>query len=103
MTSECQGPDRCGVQVDITEDQTSPEQLREAFRGIAGDKVGMILVHACIETHETFQPFVTELDLRVASLPANAIEYLREAMPPVQNGSGEPEYDYEAWLDDVFA
>ncbi|KAI0916871.1 hypothetical protein AcW1_007797 [Taiwanofungus camphoratus] len=72
--------------VDITEDQTSPEQLREAFRGIAGDK-----------------PFVTELDLRVASLPANAIEYLREAMPPVQNGSGEPEYDYEAWLDDVFA
>ncbi len=26
-------------QVDITEDQTSPDQLREAFRGIAGDKV----------------------------------------------------------------
>jgi hypothetical protein len=25
--------------VDITEDQTSPEQLREAFRGLAGDKV----------------------------------------------------------------
>jgi hypothetical protein len=25
--------------VDITEDQTSPDQLREAFRGIAGDKV----------------------------------------------------------------
>jgi Ca2+-binding EF-hand superfamily protein len=25
--------------VDITEDQTTPEQLREAFRGIAGDKV----------------------------------------------------------------
>lgn len=28
-----------GLQVDITEDQTSPEQLREAFRGIAADKV----------------------------------------------------------------
>jgi len=26
-------------QVDITEDQTSPEQLRESFRGIATDKV----------------------------------------------------------------
>lgn len=25
--------------VDITEDQTSAEQLRESFRGIAGDKV----------------------------------------------------------------
>lgn len=28
------------VQVDITEDQTSPAQLRESFRGIAADKVG---------------------------------------------------------------
>ena len=27
------------LQVDITEDQTSPEQLREAFRGLAMDKV----------------------------------------------------------------
>ncbi|KAF7964751.1 hypothetical protein HWV62_3272, partial [Athelia sp. TMB] len=43
--------------VDITEDQTSAEQLREAFRGIAADKV-------------LLQPFVTELDLRVAHLPA---------------------------------
>ena len=25
--------------VDITEDQTTPDQLREAFRGIADDKV----------------------------------------------------------------
>lgn len=25
--------------VDITEDQTSPDQLHESFRGIAGDKV----------------------------------------------------------------
>ncbi|KAG5646521.1 hypothetical protein DXG03_003288 [Asterophora parasitica] len=72
--------------VDITEDQTSPEQLREAFRGIATDK-----------------PFVTELDLRIAHLPAPAIEYLREAMPSASNDTGEPEYDYERWLDDVFA
>ena len=36
--------------VDITEDQTSPEQLREAFRGIANDKVSFksILPCACL-------------------------------------------------------
>jgi hypothetical protein len=28
-----------GIQVDILEDQTTPDQLREAFRGIASDKV----------------------------------------------------------------
>jgi len=67
--------------VDIMEDQTSPEQLREAFRGIANDK-----------------PFVTELDLRLAQLPAGSIEYLREAM----RSAGE-ELDYESWLDRVFA
>ncbi|KAI0736326.1 actinin-like protein [Fomitopsis betulina] len=71
--------------VEITEDQTSPEQLREAFRGIANDK-----------------PFVTELDLRVAQLPASAIEYLRQAMPSAADGAEEAEYDYEAWLDAVF-
>ncbi|PBK75017.1 hypothetical protein ARMSODRAFT_993160 [Armillaria solidipes] len=72
--------------VDITEDQTSPEQLREAFRGIASDKL-----------------FVTELDLRIAHLPASSVDYLKEVMPIVQNDAGEPEYDYERWLDDVFA
>ncbi|EJC97825.1 actin cross-linking [Fomitiporia mediterranea MF3/22] len=68
--------------VDITEDQTTPDQLREAFRGIAGDK-----------------PFVTELDLRVAHLPASAVEYLRDAMPSTENELGETLLDYEAWLD----
>ncbi|EIW80884.1 actinin-like protein [Coniophora puteana RWD-64-598 SS2] len=76
--------------VDITEDQTSAEQLREAFRGIAADKT----------THA--QPYVTELDLRLAHLPASAIEYLREAMPTSTNEVGEPQYDYEQWLDKVF-
>ncbi|KAJ7812911.1 actinin-like protein [Mycena leptocephala] len=71
--------------VDITEDQTSPEQLREAFRGIAADK-----------------PFVTELDLRLHHLPGASIEYLSEVMPR-SRGGGEAEYDYERWLDDVFA
>ncbi|PIL22765.1 hypothetical protein GSI_15459 [Ganoderma sinense ZZ0214-1] len=47
-------------------------------------------------------PYVTELDLRVAHLPATAIEFLRQAMPSTSNGVGEPEYDYERWLDEVF-
>jgi Ca2+-binding EF-hand superfamily protein len=73
--------------VEITEDQTSPDQLREAFRGIAKDK-----------------SFVTELDLRLAHLPAASIDYLREAMPIGQNnGVGEAEYDYERFIDEVFS
>ncbi|KAF8918902.1 calponin homology domain-containing protein [Mucidula mucida] len=60
--------------------------LREAFRGLASDK-----------------PFVTELDLRIAKLPGQSIDYLREVMPSAQNDVGEAEYDYERWLDDVFA
>ncbi|KAJ8593785.1 hypothetical protein M405DRAFT_785381 [Rhizopogon salebrosus TDB-379] len=72
--------------VDITEDQTSPEQLHESFCGIAGDK-----------------PFVTELDMRLAQLPISAIDYLREVIPSNNNEVGEAEYDYETWLKDVFA
>ena len=49
------------------------------------------------------QPFVTEVDLRIAHLPQSAIEYLREAMPRTSNEAGEMEFDYERWLDDVFA
>jgi hypothetical protein len=45
---------------------------------------------------------VTELDLRVAQLPASAIGYLREVIPSVKNETGEPEYDYGAWLDNTF-
>jgi len=71
--------------VDITEDQTSPDQLREAFQGAASNK-----------------PYVTELDLRLAHIPAGSVDYLREVMPATQNGAGEPEYDYDAWLDSVF-
>lgn len=45
---------------------------------------------------------MTELDLRVAHLPAAAVEYLRQAMPTVQNDAGEVQYDYEVWINDVF-
>jgi len=71
--------------VDITEDQTSPDQLREAFQGAASNK-----------------SYVTEVDLRLAHIPAGAVDYLREVMPARQNGEGEGGYDYDAWLDSVF-
>ena len=94
-----------GLQVEITEDQTSPAQLRESFRGIAADKVGdsSTFTQKRSSDMNRVQPFVTELDLRVAHLPQSAIDYLRQVMPSAQNGVGEPEYDYEAWLDNVFA
>ena len=89
------------------EDQTaSPDQLREAFRGIAKDKVYNTFFnknHLCQKLIFFFlQPFVTELDLRVASLPAAAIDFLREAMPSGHNDAGEAEYDYERFIDEVF-
>lgn len=89
---------------EITEDTTSPDQLLEAFQGLAGDK-----------------PFVTELDLREALLPQGSIQYLKEAMPQVDvdveadadqsglgvngngNGSGTTKaYDYEGYLQGLF-
>lgn len=38
----------------------------------------------------------------MAQVPANAIDFLRQAMPSYENDVGEPEYDYERWLDEVF-
>lgn len=49
------------------------------------------------------QPFVTELDLRLAQVSMHSIDYLKEAIPSQSNEVGEPEYDYETWLDQVFA
>ena len=66
-------------------------------------------MRCCMKPHDSdfdsmnAQPFVTELDLRIAHLPQSAIDYLREAMPSSKNEADEPEYDYERWLDDVFA
>jgi Ca2+ insensitive EF hand len=96
------------VQVDITEDQTSPDQLREAFQGAASNKVrprmftfpSLTVAPTRMTLHR--QPFVTELDLRLAHIPTSAIEYLKEVMPVTPSGAGEVEYDYDAWLDSVF-
>lgn len=71
---------------EITEDTTSPDQLLEAFQGLAGDK-----------------PYVTELDLRLALLPQGSIEYLKAAMPQASaEGLAEPIYDYEGYLTNLF-
>lgn len=88
--------------MDITEDQTSPEQLRESFRGIAEDKVCSIHLIMLVVLKDLLQPFVTELDMRLAQLPVSAIDYLREVLPSSKNEVGELEYDYERWLHDVF-
>jgi hypothetical protein len=40
--------------------------------------------------------------LRLAHIPAGAVDYLREVMPTRENGAGELEFDYDAWLDSVF-
>ncbi|KAF0543798.1 actinin-like protein [Gigaspora margarita] len=66
--------------VNVTEDKTSPDQLRQSFKIVAGDK-----------------PFVTELDLRRSLLPENVLSYLKEAMPERESG-----YDYSRYLDQVF-
>ena len=62
----------------------------------------MLSTSCTVQTSISLQPYVTELDLRVAHLPASAIEFLRQAMPSRSNDVGEPEYDYERWLDEVF-
>jgi len=59
----------------------------------------------CFDDHRLTptQPFVTELDLRLAQVPAHSVDYLKEAIPSKSNEVGEAEYDYETWLDQVFA
>jgi len=77
-----------GFLVEITEDSTSPDQVRDSFRGVAREK-----------------PYVTELDLRIALVPEGCIDYLRESMPRWEGGKGgdgEPMLDYQRYLDEVF-
>lgn len=48
------------------------------------------------------QPYVTELDLRLALLPQGSIDYLKAAMPKAQaEGVEEAVYDYEGYLTGV--
>ncbi|CAB4385037.1 unnamed protein product [Rhizophagus irregularis] len=69
--------------INVTEDKTSPDQLRQSFKIVAGDK-----------------PFVTELDLKRSLLPENVVSYLKETMPSSQGVNDG--YDYSKYLDQVF-
>ena len=82
---------------EITEDTTSPDQLLEAFQGLAGEK-----------------PYLTEMDLKLAMLPPSSVEHFKAEMPEIEgeekkelllNGEGSPAgdklYDYEAYLRSV--
>lgn len=70
--------------MEITKDDaSSADQLREAFRDVAGDK-----------------GYVTESDLKFANLAPESIRYLSEAMPEVPSeavGGGVPGFDCELW------
>ncbi|ORY28583.1 calponin homology domain-containing protein [Naematelia encephala] len=79
--------------VDITkDDSSSPDQLREAFRSMAGDK-----------------PFVTDIDFTQASLPKETIRFLEEVMPlqegrnPNDENASTRYFDYYSFLETTFA
>ncbi|WWD05463.1 hypothetical protein V865_003540 [Kwoniella europaea PYCC6329] len=84
--------------VDLTKDDaSSPEQLREAFRGMAGDK-----------------PYVTDIDFQYAHLPKETIRFLSEIMPEEKDpqaleegqeravSEGQKAFDYHAFLEEAF-
>lgn len=70
--------------VSVTEDKTTPGQLMDSFRTMAGDK-----------------PYVTELDLRMSQIPVKMIDYLKKTMPTsaVNELDG---YDYESYVAEMF-
>lgn len=70
--------------VSITEDNSTAEQLQDAFQTIAGEK-----------------PYVTELDLQMCMIPQSAIDYLKQDMPCVQGGETDA-YDYALYVDQMF-
>ncbi|RUS15386.1 hypothetical protein BC937DRAFT_92529 [Endogone sp. FLAS-F59071] len=84
--------------VSITEDKTTPDQLRQSFKTVASDKLG-IQRHP-LTFYPTLQPWVTELDLKMCLVPVPVINHLKQTMPPSrQNPDG---YDYSAYVNQVF-
>ncbi|KAI9030776.1 calponin homology domain-containing protein [Phycomyces nitens] len=62
--------------VSVTEDKSTPQQLHDSFRAIAGEK-----------------PYVTELDLSMCLVPAPFIDYLKHAMPQSREEPGALDYN----------
>lgn len=70
--------------VSVTEDKTTPDQLRDSFRTMAGDK-----------------PFITELDLRMSQIPMPMIDYLKKTMPRSSTIESDA-FDYDSFVEDMF-
>jgi len=70
--------------VSITADTVSPQQLRDSFDTIAGNK-----------------DHITVTDLKVAQLSAEQIQYLTSVIP--RHPSIPDAYDYRSWLKSQFA
>jgi hypothetical protein len=70
--------------VSVTEDKTTPDQLRDSFRTMAGDK-----------------PFITELDLRMSQIPMPMIDYLKKTMPRSSHTESDA-FDYDSFVEAMF-
>lgn len=70
--------------VSVTEDKTTPNELMESFRTMAGDK-----------------PYVTELDLRMSQIPMRMIDYLKKTMP-ISTVNELDGFDYETYVEEMF-
>lgn len=68
--------------LDVTEDKSTPDQLMDSFRTIAGEK-----------------PYVTELDLKMCLVPVPVIEHLKQEMVPAGGGDG---LDYCSYVKQMF-
>lgn len=70
--------------VSVTEDKTTPGELMDSFRTMAGDK-----------------PYVTELDLRMSQIPMRMIDYLKKTMP-ISTVNELDGFDYETYVEEMF-
>ncbi|ORZ08651.1 calponin homology domain-containing protein [Absidia repens] len=71
--------------VSVTEDKSTPEQIRDAFRTIAGDK-----------------PYVTELDLKMCLVPEDIAAQLTQMMPHSSDTTHQHALEYNQYVDTLF-
>ncbi|KAI8328265.1 calponin homology domain-containing protein [Chlamydoabsidia padenii] len=71
--------------VSVTEDKSTPEQIRESFRTIAGDKT-----------------YVTEMDLKMCLVPDEMIDHLKSTMPSAQVVEHPDAMEYDQYINTVF-
>lgn len=68
--------------VSITEDKTTPDQLKDAFFALAGEK-----------------GYLTEMDMKVGQLDEATRKFFMEHLPKTADGQG---YDFAAFLSKTF-